>query len=35
MSKNVTFTGLTDTEVQESRLKYGANVLTPPKQLPW
>lgn len=35
MSKNVTFTGLTDTGVQESRLKYGANVLTPPKQLPW
>lgn len=28
-------TGLTTAEVSESRLKYGVNVLTPPKEEPW
>ena len=26
------YTGLTDAQVLESRLKYGANVLTPPEE---
>jgi Ca2+-transporting ATPase len=29
------FTGLTAKEVEESRLKYGANILTPPPREPW
>lgn len=28
-------TGLTQDEVRESRLRYGTNVLTPPKEKPW
>ena len=27
--------GLTDRQVLESRQKYGINILTPPKKLPW
>lgn len=34
MPKNSTLTGLTDTQVAESRRKHGANVLTPPPQPP-
>lgn len=32
MSKKKHLTGLTDAQVQESRQKYGANILTPPKK---
>ena len=35
MSQKNRYVGLTDAEVSESRRKYGANVLTPPKQEPW
>ena len=28
-------TGLTDAEVIESRSRFGANLLTPPKKAPW
>lgn len=34
MEKKVHYEGLTDTEVLESRKKYGANVLTPPEKDP-
>ncbi len=35
MSQKNHYTGLTDTEVLESRRKNGVNILTPPKQDPW
>lgn len=35
MPNNHILTGLTDTEVLESRRKNGVNVLTPPEQDPW
>ncbi|MCM1139094.1 MAG: cation-translocating P-type ATPase [Muribaculum sp.] len=35
MSQKQMFTGLTDTEVLESRRKNGVNVLTPPEKDPW
>lgn len=35
MAYKSNYTGLTDAEALESRKKYGANVLTPPKQDPW
>lgn len=34
MSKHQHFTGLSPQEVEESRAKHGANVLTPPKRTP-
>ena len=33
--KTNNLTGLTDTEVLESRRKYGVNILTPPEKDPW
>ena len=35
MSQNKIHTGLTDSQVAESRKRHGANVLTPPEQDPW
>lgn len=35
MSKNKNYTGLTDKEVEESRRRNGANILTPAKQESW
>lgn len=35
MSQKNHYTGLTDTEVLESRRKNGVNILTPPEQDPW
>ena len=35
MSNIKSYTGLTDAEVLESRIKNGVNVLTPPEQDPW
>ena len=35
MLQNKTYTGLTDTEVLESRKQNGVNILTPPEQNPW
>lgn len=35
MSQHDNYSGLTDAIVAESRRKYGANILTPPKQQPW
>ena len=34
MSKQQHYTGLSPQEVEESRNKYGANVLTPPQRTP-
>ncbi len=34
-SKHVGFKGLNDQEIQDSRTKYGSNVLTPPEREPW
>lgn len=34
MSQNTKFKGLTDAEVAESRLKFGVNILTPPRKEP-
>lgn len=33
--KNSRYRGLTQTEVETSRQKYGSNLLTPPKRSPW
>jgi len=34
MSQHQHLTGLTPQEVEESRIKHGANILTPPKRTP-
>ncbi len=34
MEGNKNYTGLTDSQVKESRQKHGANILTPPKKEP-
>ena len=35
MSQNDRYQGLSETQVAESRKRYGANVLTPPAPTPW
>ena len=35
MSQNFSYTGLSEAEVKESRLRNGANILTPPEKDPW
>ena len=35
MSQTKNYSGLTDAQVSESRLRHGANVLTPPAREPW
>lgn len=35
MSQNFANRGLTDSQVLESRKKYGENILTPPARKPW
>jgi len=35
MEKQMQYSGLTDSQVRESRIKHGVNILTPAKDRPW